>query len=94
LIKLVTRQVLAGQPSHVVGRPPSLTSIDFKLKIPCYHLLGNVPVKHTRERLQSGAGQPPPGPTGQWPLHIAFSCQVHSYGDTYFGGILIFFVIS
>jgi hypothetical protein len=53
-----------------------------------------MPVKPTRERLHSGAGrlgslasQPPPGPTGQWPLHTASSCQVHSWGDTYFGGI-------
>jgi hypothetical protein len=58
-------------------------------------------MKQTRERLQSGAGQPgslagrPPfGPTGQWHLHTASSCQVHSRGGTYFGAILIFLVIS
>jgi hypothetical protein len=94
LIKSVTCQVLAGQPSHVVGRPPSPASTDFKLQIPCYRLLESVPMKQTRERLQSGAGWLPPGSTGQWPLHTASSCQVHSCGDTYFGGIPIFLVIS
>jgi hypothetical protein len=53
-----------------------------------------VTVKPTRERLQGGASRPPPGSTGQWPLHIASSCQVHLQGDTYFGGILIFLIIS
>jgi hypothetical protein len=58
-------------------------------------------MKPTHERLQSGAdrlgslaGQPPPGPTDQCPLHTASSCQVHSRGDIYFGGIPIFLVIS
>jgi hypothetical protein len=58
-------------------------------------------VKPTHERLHSGASQPGglaswprPGPTGQWPLHTSSSCQLHSKGDTYFGGILIFLVIS
>jgi hypothetical protein len=70
LIKLVTCQLWAGWSSHVVGQPPSLTSTDIKLQIPCYRLLESSPVKQTRERLQSGAGQPgsfvsrpPPGPT-------------------------------
>jgi hypothetical protein len=70
LIKSVTRRVLASQPSHVAGRPLSLASTDFKLQIPCYHLLESVPMKQIRERLQSGAcrlgslaGPPPPGPT-------------------------------
>jgi hypothetical protein len=101
LIKSVTRQLSAGRSSHVAGWPLSLTSTDFMLQIPYYRLLESVPVKQTRERLQSGAGRlgslagrPPPGPTGQWPLHIASLCQVHSRGDTYFGGILFFLVIS
>jgi hypothetical protein len=94
LIKSVTCQVLAGRPSHMVGRPPSLASTDFQLWISCYRLLESVPTKPTCERLQSGAGGPAPGPTGQWPLYTAFSCQVHSHGDTYFGGIPIFLVIS
>jgi hypothetical protein len=101
LITSVTRQVLADWPSHVAGRPPSLASTDFKLWIPCYHLLESVSMKQTRERLQSGAdrtrslaGRPPPGPNSQWPLHTASSCLVHSCGDTYFSGILIFLVIS
>jgi hypothetical protein len=58
-------------------------------------------VKPTRERLQSGAGQPgglagrpPAGPTGQRPLHTTSSCLVHSQGDTYFDGIPNFVVIS
>jgi hypothetical protein len=57
-------------------------------------------MKLTRERLQSGAGRtgglvgrPPPGPTGQRPLYTTSLCQVHSWGDTYFGGILNFLVI-
>jgi hypothetical protein len=85
----------------MVDGPPSPASTDFKLWIPCYRLLESVPVNQTHKRLQSGAdwlgslaGQPPPGPTGQWPLHNASSCQVHSCGDTYFGGIPIFLVIS
>jgi hypothetical protein len=101
LIKLVTCQVLAGQPSHVAGRQLILASTNFQLRIQCYHLLESMPVKPTRERLQcvagwqgSFAGRPPPGPTGQWPLHSASSCQVHSWGDSYFGGIQIFLVIS
>jgi hypothetical protein len=58
LIKSVTRQVLAGQPSHMAGRPLSPASTDFKLQIPYYRLLESVLVKQTHERLQSGAGQP------------------------------------
>jgi hypothetical protein len=94
-------QVLAGQPSHVAKGPSSLASTDFQLRVPCYRLLESVPVMATRERLQSGVGWPrclvgwpPSGPTGQWPLHATSSCKVHSQGDTYFGGILIFLVIS
>jgi hypothetical protein len=93
LIRSVTHQVLAGRPSHVVGQPPCLASNDFK------HL-EKVPMKQTCQRLQSGAdrpkclvSRPPPGPTSQWPLHIDSLCQVHSCGDTYFGGIPIFLVI-
>jgi hypothetical protein len=56
MTKSVTCQVLAGRPSHVAGRPRSLASTDFKLQIPCYRLLESVPVKQTRERLQSGTG--------------------------------------
>jgi hypothetical protein len=55
LIKSVTHQVLVGQPRHMAGRPPSLASTDFKLWIPCYHLLDCVPMKQTHEMLQSGA---------------------------------------
>jgi hypothetical protein len=77
-----------------VGRPPSPASTDFKLRIPYYRLLEIVPVKQTHKRLQSGADWPPPRPTGQWLLHHTSSCQVHSCGDTYFGGILFFLVIS
>jgi hypothetical protein len=101
LIKSVTHQVLAGRPSHVAEWSPSLASTDIQLWIPCYRLLESVPMKPTHDRLQSGvgwpgslAGQPPSTPTGQWTLHIASSCQVHSQGHTYFGGIPIFLVIS
>jgi hypothetical protein len=94
LIMLATRQVLAD-------RPPSLASTDFKLQIPCYCLLEIVPVKQTRKTPHIGAGRPgslagwpPPGPTGQWSLHTASSCQVHSHGDTYFGAIPISLIIS
>jgi hypothetical protein len=45
-------------------------------------------------RLGSLAGRPPTGPTRQWPLHTASSCQVHYRGDTYFGRIPYFIVIS
>jgi hypothetical protein len=45
-------------------------------------------MKQTHERLQSGAnrpgslvGRPPRRPTGQWPLHNASSCKVHSLGS-------------
>jgi hypothetical protein len=69
LIKSVTCQVLAGRPSHMVGRPPSLGSTEFHLQIPCYRHLESVPVKPAHERLQSGAGRlgslacrPPRGP--------------------------------
>jgi hypothetical protein len=58
-------------------------------------------MKPIHERLKSKAGQagslagqPPSMLTDQWPLHTASSSQVHSRGDTYFGGIPIFLVIS
>jgi hypothetical protein len=101
LIKSVTCQVFDGRPSHMVGWPSSSASTNFQLWIPFYCLLESVPVKPTRERLQSGvgrpgslAGWPTPGPTSQWPSHTASFWQVHSRGDTYFGGIPIFLVIS
>jgi hypothetical protein len=55
LVKSVTRQVVAGWPSHVVGRPWSLASTDLQLGIPLYRLLESVTVKPTCERLQGGA---------------------------------------
>jgi hypothetical protein len=101
LITSVTCQVLASWPRHMVSQPLSPASIDLRLQIPCCRLLESVPVKQTRDSLQSGAarsgsliGRPPPRPTGQWPLHTASSCQVHSCGDPYFCVILIFLVIS
>jgi hypothetical protein len=85
----------------VVGRPWSLASTDLQLGIPLYRLLESVTVKPTHEGLEGRAGQlggladrPPPRPTGQWPLHTASSCQVDHRGDTYFGGISNFLVIS
>jgi hypothetical protein len=63
--------------------------------------LESVTVKPTHDMLQGGAGRPsglanwpPPGSTGQRPLYISSSCQVHPRGDTYFGGIPNFLVIS
>jgi hypothetical protein len=87
MVKSVTCQVVAG-------RPWSLASTNLQLGIPLYHLLESVTMKPTHERLQGLAGRPPPGPIGQWPLHTASSGQVHTWGDTYFGGILNFLVIS
>jgi hypothetical protein len=94
LVKPVTCQVVAGQPSHVAGRPWSLASTDLQLEISLYHLFESVTAKPTRERLLSGAdrpgglaGKPPPGLTGQQPLHTASSCQVHPRSGTYFVGI-------
>jgi hypothetical protein len=101
MVKLVTHQVVAGRPSHVAGWPQVPASTNFWHQILYYNLLESVTMKPTHEWLQSGADRPrsfadrpPPGPTGQWPLHTASSCQVHSQGDTYFGGILNFLVIS
>jgi hypothetical protein len=62
LVKLVTRQVVAGRPSHVTSRPWSSPSTYLQLGTPLYHLLESVTVKPTCERLQGGAGWPPPGP--------------------------------
>jgi hypothetical protein len=90
LIKSVARQVLADQPSHVAGRPPSLASTDFQLQIPCYHLWESMPVKPTHERLQSGAGR------GVWlaghPLGPLVSglCTLPSHVRCIPGVILIF----
>jgi hypothetical protein len=54
LVKLVTHQVVAGQPSHVAGQPQDPTSTDSRLWIPYYHLLERSTKKPTCERLQSG----------------------------------------
>jgi hypothetical protein len=94
LVKSVACQVEDGWPSHLAGRPWSSASTDLQLGIPLYHLLESVTVKPTDERLQGGADQPPPGPTGQWPLNTTSSCQVQPRGDTYFSGIPNFLVIS
>jgi hypothetical protein len=101
LVKSVTCQVVADQPRHVAHRPWSLASNDLQLGIPLYRFLEGVTEMPTREMLQGGAGhprglpcRPPPGPTGQRLLHTACSCQVHPRGDTYFGGIPNFPVIS
>jgi hypothetical protein len=101
LVKSVTHQVMVDRTSHVAGWPRDPASTNFWLRIPCYQLLESVTVKPTRERLQCGpsqpgglASRPPSGSTGQRPLHTASSCQVHSWGDTYFGEIPNFLVIS
>jgi hypothetical protein len=51
LVKLVTCQVVAGRPSHVVGQPWSSASTDLQLGILLYRLLQSVTVKSTREKL-------------------------------------------
>jgi hypothetical protein len=78
----------------MAGQPWSLASTDLQHGIPLYRLSKSVTAKQTRERLQGGADQPLPGPTGQSPLHSASLSQVHPRGDSYFGGILNFLVIS
>jgi hypothetical protein len=88
LIKSEIRQLLAGRPSHVVGLPWGSASTDSRPWVTFLHLL------ETHGRLQSRADRPPTGPTRQWPLHTASSCQVHSSGDTNFGRIPHFHVIS
>jgi hypothetical protein len=100
-IKLVIHQVVASWPSHMSGRPWSGASNDSRPWVPFHRLLESVTAKEAHGRLQSGAGRPgslaswpPTRPTRQWLLHTASSCQVHSRGDTYFGRIPHFLVIS
>jgi hypothetical protein len=57
LVKSVTRQVVVGRPSHVVGRPWSSAFTNLQLGIPLYRLLESVIMKPTHERLQGGASQ-------------------------------------
>jgi hypothetical protein len=97
LIKLVIRQVLVGQPSYMAGRPWIVASTDSKPQVPFQCLLESVTTKETHGRLQSGAGQPGSlagwprtGPTCQWHLHTASSCQLRSRGDI----ILVEFTFS
>jgi hypothetical protein len=94
LIKSVICQVLAGRPSHVVGRPWGKASTDSRTQVPFHCLLESVTGNETHGRLQSGADRPSTGPTHQWPLHTASSCQVHYQGETYFGRVPHFLVIS
>jgi hypothetical protein len=58
LVKSVTRQVVADQPSHVVSRPWSSASTNLQLGIPLYHLLESVTAKPTCKMLQGGAKWP------------------------------------
>jgi hypothetical protein len=94
LIKSVIRQVLGGRPSDMDGRPWVTASTVSKLWVPFHRHLGNVTAEETHGRLQCGANRPPTWPTHQRPLHTASSCQVCSRGDTYFGRIPHFLVIS
>jgi hypothetical protein len=101
LVKLVTHQMVAGWPSHMAEHPRAPASNDFQLQNSYYRLFESVTVKLTCERLQNGAaragclvGQRPPRATSQGPLYTTSSCQVHSRGDTYFGVIPNFLVIS
>jgi hypothetical protein len=67
LVKLVTRHVVAGRPSHMAGWPWGSASTNLQLGIPLYRLLESVTVMPTRERLQGGAGWPG-GSAGRQPL--------------------------
>jgi hypothetical protein len=51
LVKSITRQVVAGWPSHVDGQLWSLVSTDHQEGIPIYRLLESVTMKPTGERL-------------------------------------------
>jgi hypothetical protein len=100
LIKSVIHRVLDDWTSHVADRLSSVASTNSRPRVPFHRLLENVTTKETQGRLQSLADQPgslasrpPTGPTRQWPLHMASSCQVYSWGDTYFGRIPNFHVI-
>jgi hypothetical protein len=64
LVKSVTRQVVAGRPSHMANQPSSSASTDLHLGIPLYRLLDSVIMKPTHERLQGGADWPPLRPSG------------------------------
>jgi hypothetical protein len=94
LVKLVTRQVVADQPC-------GSTSTDFlhRLGLPLLmstHVLeavGQTDIKPGRSARGFGRTATP-RPTDQWPLRTASSCQVNPRGDTYFGGIPNFLVIS
>jgi hypothetical protein len=54
LVKSVTRQVVSGRPSHVVGQPWSSASTDLLLRIALYHLIENVTMKPTHDRCKVG----------------------------------------
>jgi hypothetical protein len=89
LNEMVIRHVLAGWLS-------STASTDSRHRVPFHRLLESVTTKKTHERLQSGASRPrsvTTWPTCQWPLHTVSSCQVYSWGDTYFGRIHNFLII-
>jgi hypothetical protein len=58
LVKSVTRQVVAGRPSHMADRPWSSAFTNLQFGIPLYRLLESVTPKPTHERLQGGAGHP------------------------------------
>jgi hypothetical protein len=47
LVKSVTRQVVAGRPSHMADQPWSLASTDLQLGITLYLLLESVIAKPT-----------------------------------------------
>jgi hypothetical protein len=57
LIQSVIHQVLAGQPSHVAGRPGGAAITDSKAQVPFHRLWESITAKETHGRLQSGAGR-------------------------------------
>jgi hypothetical protein len=58
LIKSVTREVLAGQPSHVAGQPWGAATTDSRPRVPFHCLLETFTAKETHGRLQSEASRP------------------------------------
>jgi hypothetical protein len=100
LINSVIHQVLADRPSHIAGRPWDVASTNYRPRDPFHRLLESITAKKIHERLQCGAdwpgclaGSPPTGPTHQWPLHLASSCQGHSWVTLILVGFHISFVI-
>jgi hypothetical protein len=80
LVKSVTLQVVVGRSSNMAGWTCGSASTDLAFPFSCRHVCIKPRAKPTQNlagRPGDLAGRLPPGPTGQWPLHTASSCQVH-----------------